>query len=102
MQRVTEPNRQGKQSNLHKEDKNDCRCFKNRGLSYVNHCFQKHYWKNKNKCFRTVTLPEANSQAYYLHKEIETNGEDFFIQNQNAYAARLIIQNRNSKGSRIL
>ncbi|NWI24157.1 CGAS synthase, partial [Sula dactylatra] len=53
--------------------------LKNRGLSYVNHCCQKHYQKNKNKCFRTVTLAETNSRAYYLLKEMETNREDFFF-----------------------
>lgn len=45
----------------------------------------------------TATLPKANSQVYYLHKEIETNGEDFFlIQNQTGYAVSLI-ENTNSK-----
>lgn len=48
---------------------------KNRALSYVSNYFQKHEQKNKKKCFRTITLPDTNSQIYYLHKENLENTE---------------------------
>lgn len=69
------------------------------GLSYVHHCFQKHYQKNKNKCFRTVTLPETNSQAYYLHKEIEISGENFFSSNAELLHSKANNTEQKFKGS---
>lgn len=71
MQRVSQTGKGN--SVIHEKKTKVIAGVKNRALSCISNYFQKYEQKNKKKCFRTVILPETNSQTYYLHKENPDN-----------------------------